>query len=191
MPVMDGLEATMKIRDWESAGDRRHLPVIALTAGAYEEDRQQCLAAGMDAYLTKPIDFAALQALLVRCLEPATGMDEVAGGAAFDSEAMLRRLGGDRTLARSVAEIAPADLEQKLQALREALAAGEREDALTAVHAIRGVALDLAAGELVRLAQQIGDAVRAGEAVTPGQLTALDDARRRVQSALAGWLAAG
>ncbi len=62
MPVMDGHEATKAIRAWE--GDRSHVPIIALTAHAMKEDRERCLAAGMDGYLSKPIDGNELIALL-------------------------------------------------------------------------------------------------------------------------------
>ena len=54
MPEMDGIEATRAIRELEAAFGA-HTPIIALTAGAMAEDRQQCLEAGMDAYLTKPV----------------------------------------------------------------------------------------------------------------------------------------
>lgn len=68
MPVMDGLSATRAIRAWESesANPSPRLPIIALTAGAYEEDQQQCAAAGMDDFLTKPVNFALLKAALQR-----------------------------------------------------------------------------------------------------------------------------
>jgi signal transduction histidine kinase len=66
MPVMDGLEATTRIRQWEIASDQPRLPIIALTAGAFEEDRQRCLAAGMDDFLTKPLSLAELQKTLIR-----------------------------------------------------------------------------------------------------------------------------
>ncbi|RAX43893.1 hypothetical protein DQ354_18415 [Arthrobacter sp. AQ5-06] len=68
MPVMDGFEATRTIRTEEGA---RHLPIIAMTAGALDEDRERCLAAGMDDYLTKPVDLAALEAALDRWVSPA------------------------------------------------------------------------------------------------------------------------
>nr|WP_256473082.1 PAS domain S-box protein [Pseudarthrobacter sp. MDT3-26] len=68
MPVMDGIEATRTIRKGEVTG---HLPIIAMTAGALDEDRERCLAAGMDDYLTKPVDSAALEATLDRWVPPA------------------------------------------------------------------------------------------------------------------------
>lgn len=64
MPVMDGLEATRHIRKWEQDNSRPHLPIIALTAGVFAEDRQLCTASGMDDFLAKPINFDELTAIL-------------------------------------------------------------------------------------------------------------------------------
>jgi PAS domain S-box-containing protein len=69
MPVMDGFEATRRIRAWERQGDRPHLPVIALTAGAFAEDREQCRASGMDDFLTKPLNIEDLRAVLNKWLQ--------------------------------------------------------------------------------------------------------------------------
>ncbi|MBJ6799278.1 response regulator [Geomonas propionica] len=63
MPIMDGLSATRIIREKEMARGG-HVPIIALTAHAMEEDKLQCLDAGMDAYLSKPIDLDVLLSLL-------------------------------------------------------------------------------------------------------------------------------
>lgn len=63
MPVMDGLTATRMIREKEALLGG-HIPIIALTAHAMEEDRQQCIDAGMDDYLSKPIDLDILLSLL-------------------------------------------------------------------------------------------------------------------------------
>jgi CheY-like chemotaxis protein len=66
MPVMNGIEATVRIREWEHDGGRARLPIIALTASAFDEDREQSLAAGMDAFLTKPVNAGDLAATLQR-----------------------------------------------------------------------------------------------------------------------------
>jgi PAS domain S-box-containing protein len=68
MPMMGGLDATEKIRLWESEHGTPRLPIVALTANAYEEDRHKCLAAGMDDFLAKPLDMEKLQSVLVRWL---------------------------------------------------------------------------------------------------------------------------
>jgi signal transduction histidine kinase len=68
MPGMDGLEASRLIRAWESAGSAARVPIVALTAAAFDADRQRCLDAGMDGYLTKPIMLANLRAELGRWL---------------------------------------------------------------------------------------------------------------------------
>ena len=81
MPVMDGRVATERIRAWERAHGLSHLPIIALTADAFEEDRQHCLQVGMDDFLTKPVDVKSLQRALARWLPaspPVSGMPEVA-----------------------------------------------------------------------------------------------------------------
>ena len=68
MPVMDGYTATERIRQWESENNLPRRPIIALTADAFEEDRQHCIAAGMDDFLSKPIMIDALQRVLNRWL---------------------------------------------------------------------------------------------------------------------------
>jgi CheY-like chemotaxis protein len=62
MPVMDGFEATRRIRAGETGAART--PIIAMTAGALDEDRKRCLEAGMDDFVTKPVDIAALERAL-------------------------------------------------------------------------------------------------------------------------------
>uniref|UniRef100_UPI0026220C2B response regulator n=1 Tax=Aminiphilus sp. TaxID=1872488 RepID=UPI0026220C2B len=66
MPVMDGYQATREMR--RRQGTAMHTPIVAMTANAMEDDRERCLAAGMDDYLAKPFTFAALRELLERTL---------------------------------------------------------------------------------------------------------------------------
>jgi len=68
MPVLGGIEATQQIRAWEATQQRPRLPIVALTADAFEEDRQRCLQVGMDDFLPKPIALPALRAALQRWL---------------------------------------------------------------------------------------------------------------------------
>jgi CheY-like chemotaxis protein len=68
MPVMDGFTATRLIREWEEAQHHPHTPIVALTAHAMAGDRENCLAAGMDDYLSKPFRIGDLENLLRRWL---------------------------------------------------------------------------------------------------------------------------
>lgn len=63
MPELDGFEATREIREWEAAGSTR-VPIVALTANAMVGDRNRCLEAGMDDYVSKPFNFSDLAAVL-------------------------------------------------------------------------------------------------------------------------------
>lgn len=79
MPVMNGYEATAEIRSGE--GPACHVPIVALTASATKGDEDRCLAAGMDAYITKPVTLAALGAVLRHVIDgPRRSMAEVSDG---------------------------------------------------------------------------------------------------------------
>ncbi len=69
MPVIDGFEATARIRAAEQARGARRIPILALTAHATQGDRERCLAAGMDGYVSKPIDIQSLMAAIRACTD--------------------------------------------------------------------------------------------------------------------------
>lgn len=69
LPVLDGYEATRRIRAWESESSQTRIPIVALTAHAMKGERRRCLDAGMDAYLTKPVDSAELDETIAGLLE--------------------------------------------------------------------------------------------------------------------------
>jgi CheY-like chemotaxis protein len=80
MPEMDGYDATRAIRAWESeSGSPRHLPIVAMTANALLGDREKCIAAGMDDYLSKPIKRDVLLAALIRWLAPRASSTPASG----------------------------------------------------------------------------------------------------------------
>ncbi|MFM2112013.1 MAG: hypothetical protein RLZZ271_673 [Pseudomonadota bacterium] len=68
MPLMDGITATRAIREWERSSGKQAVPIVALTAGVYEEDRQRCEQAGMNEHLSKPVMIQALQSMLAKLL---------------------------------------------------------------------------------------------------------------------------
>jgi CheY-like chemotaxis protein len=71
MPELDGIEATRLIRAIEAASGRARTPIVALTANAFGEDRDACLAAGMDEFLVKPLDRERLADVLARSVKSA------------------------------------------------------------------------------------------------------------------------
>jgi len=73
MPVTNGYQATEKIRQWERETGKTHLPIIALTANAFEDNRQRCYAAGMDDFLSKPVNMNLLMTTLNKWVTEKTG----------------------------------------------------------------------------------------------------------------------
>jgi len=139
MPVLDGYTATTRIRAWEAAQQRTPLPIIALTADAFPEDRTRCLESGMDDYLSKPVHADALAAALAQWLptapEAAPGVVPTIDARRLDwptfkmhAEALLPLLAGAKfTAVDRFAELealaAGTPLATKLAAIRPDLAA--------------------------------------------------------------------
>jgi CheY-like chemotaxis protein/HPt (histidine-containing phosphotransfer) domain-containing protein len=139
MPVMDGLEATRRIRASET--DDQHVPIVAMTANAMESDRQLCLAAGMDDYLSKPIRAAELQAMLERIgvqTGPVPLAQEIvpAARAGFDYAAGLRAMDQEilGIIGQAFVEQWPIDL----GAMHKARANADAQSMMHAAHALKG-----------------------------------------------------
>jgi CheY-like chemotaxis protein len=167
MPDMDGFQATARIREREKSTGG-HLPIVATTAHAMKEDRERCLAAGMDAYLSKPIDPEALSAVLSDIAEGSVeaGIERKDAPPAetpvLDAEALLARLGGDRELLSGLVKIFLSDSPKQLQTLRKAIEGKTPEALRQAAHALKGSLANFGATAAAAAAQKLETLGRAG-----------------------------
>ncbi len=187
MPVMDGLEATRAIRALENG----RMPIVAMTANAFGDDRQRCLDAGMNDHVAKPVEPETLFGALRRWLpavpsiqaKPTTTPATVPGDGdeqalarlqaikGLDTEAGLRavrgRIGSYRRLSRLFAETHADDMSQ----LRQHLAAGDLRTAIRCAHSLKGAAGTLGAGDLQQRASDLERLLADGnDALTVGEL---------------------
>jgi two-component system, sensor histidine kinase and response regulator len=189
MPELDGVEATRIWRGRERAEEARRLPIVAMTAHASTRDRDLCLEAGMDGFLTKPIQRAMLGEALKRYLDghsdgalkpvPA-GTPILAPGPAFQVSDLMRRLEADETLAREVAQVFLLEADRLMARAEQALTAGDAAVLRESAHSLKGAAGNIGAAHLHEAAHQLESLGRAGR---------LDDAhilfgdfRRRVEA---------
>ena len=148
MPEMGGLEATQLIREKEkSTGE--HLPIVAMTAHAMQGDRERCIAAGMDGYLSKPIDpksfLQTVEGISQHLAESQTPVHEpeareesADGRSALDAQALLQRFSGNRKLLRSIVKTFRADCPRMMARIRSALAAHDAGLLAEGAHALKG-----------------------------------------------------
>jgi PAS domain S-box-containing protein len=191
MPEMSGMEVTAAIRAREkekSTGER--VPIIATTASALREDRQLCFAAGMDAYLSKPIDRAALYAAIDELVGrsspvPFESVPEPAAGAAFDRAAVLATLDGDSNLLHDIVGIFLARCPNQMEKIRDALLTRDAKLLERAAHALKGSAANLLARGVVDAAAKLEEIGRAGAFDgSPGALQSLEAEVLKLQAAL-------
>lgn len=193
MPVMDGFAATQQIRAARSAAG---VPIIALTASALDTDRERCLAAGMDDFLSKPLHTDVLAATLGRWVgHDATNAvpDEPAVGKfAADEEVLdpdllaeLVQLGPQffDSLVATFAETAAA----RIDALEAAARAGHGDEVTSISHSLRGSSGNLAARRLAELAAEAEATAMAGQ---PVSMALLSDIRREYGRAVTSLTAA-
>ncbi len=174
MPEMDGLNATRHIRNPMSAIPNRHIPIIAMTAHAMQGDKDRCLGAGMDDYVTKPVSIQTLSETLEKWLSNETtgdalqelaGMTRMDNGPSgpiiFDREALLNRVLGDQEFTDLILQGFLEDIPRQIVALRKYLEAGDVAGAERQAHTIKGASANVGA-EAMRVL--CGDLERAGNA---------------------------
>ncbi|HMF98225.1 MAG TPA: response regulator [Vicinamibacterales bacterium] len=144
MPVMSGLDATVAIRERERVTGN-HIPIVAMTAHAMAGDRERCLAAGMDGYLSKPVDPQLLFAAVEQPSAPVAGSTLTAAPAIFDLDALLSRVGGDRQLMIEVIRLFLEDCPTRLKNIAVAMEANDGSAVRAAAHALKGSAGSLGA----------------------------------------------
>jgi two-component system sensor histidine kinase/response regulator len=170
MPEMDGYAATKAIREHE--GEAMRVPIIAMTAHSMRGDRERCLAAGMDDYLSKPLDHVAFDAALERWLGapvkklelPGSGPDGN-GDAALDPSTFGRlrdELAESGALPRLV-EIFSTQTPERVDELRQAIGAGDHDVVLRLAHTMKGGAASLGATKLAEACKALEEVAGDGE----------------------------
>ena len=172
MPVMDGFEATQRIRHWEVRNDKPHVTIVALTAGAFEVDRKHCLDVGMDDFLVKPIAFEELMATLGRWLpdakypvvqtHPAEPSAQDRDSPVFSEKKLLFLLGGDREFARSIILSVQEGIPAYLDQLETAIATGNREEAARKAHTLKGLAAQIGGVRLSERFNEVHESIKRG-----------------------------
>jgi CheY-like chemotaxis protein len=190
MPHMNGFEATAAIRaKEESTGE--HIPIVAMTAQAMKGDRERCLEAGMDAYLSKPLrakqlfdaveDFYGNQSDGQASLPPHQQVVEEA----FDAATALESVGGDADLLTEIARIFVEESPERLRDIQDAVRAGDSGRLEQAAHKLKGsVAIfgATAASEAARILEMMG---RSGDLTHAASAwVTLEEEIRRVNSVL-------
>jgi signal transduction histidine kinase/CheY-like chemotaxis protein len=164
MPLLDGLEATGRIRGCEQLTGE-HIPIIAMTAHALVGDKERCLAAGMDAYISKPIQPPVLLGLLqkwgmgggrvasqtVARIDPADAIQ----GDAVNIDLVLEQLEGDRALLHELVELFLGELPALLAKLRVSIQNGDSAGVGQAAHKLKGSVSVFGASKLSALLAQL------------------------------------
>jgi signal transduction histidine kinase/CheY-like chemotaxis protein len=204
MPQMDGVEATRIIRGEEAARGGPRLPIVALTANAHPEDRERCLSAGMDDFVSKPYRREELRGALERWrptgrapapppAPPPAAPPETEVGPALNP-AVLGRLRavsrpGGPTLVERVLSLFASTAPRQLSDMMAALAAGDLPAVRLVAHALKGSAATIGALELARLLADVEAAARAGRPPTAAQLAPIGREHARVLAEVTSALA--
>jgi two-component system sensor histidine kinase/response regulator len=162
MPELDGIAATAVIRTKE-AKTGEHIQIIAMTAHAMQGDREQCLTAGMDDYVSKPIRIEqlmnALQKVVIKKAEPSTPLlspgDNGAKDKLIDRVAAMKSVGGDRELLAELVQTFLRAYPGYLQQLRDAIQNKDAPLLRLAAHTLKGTMSTLGAPRSAAIAEQL------------------------------------
>jgi PAS domain S-box-containing protein len=195
MPVMDGFEATRRIRAGEAGGENQHRPIVALSAHVMTGFRERCLDAGMNDYLPKPVDPVRFAEAIERLLKPeveALAATRVAspaeragdspparppegGPALYDPEVLLRRMMGDESLVAMVMGEFLADLPRQIAALDRAVSGRDWDETGNIAHRIKGATGNIGSPALQEIAKDLERAAAARDgAALRARLSALE-----------------
>jgi PAS domain S-box-containing protein len=168
MPVMDGLQATREIREFERVHGG-HVSILAMTANAMSGDRERCLHAGMDGYLSKPLQAKELLERLAEHTTPEAVVEEEVLGVHSDDEGPVLDLdrldeacGGKPALKRKVIERYLATSTRSLGQMREAAEAADTATLSAAAHALKGSSLTIGSALVGGHCAVVEAAARAG-----------------------------
>ena len=173
MPEMDGLEATRRIRAEEAQSGRSPTPIIAMTANAMQGDQARCLEAGMDGYVSKPVQQEVLYQEIERVI-PWAGANEATTAQTtaatssyetlpiYDRADALSRIADDEELLTTLTDMFQADAAGYLEAIESALASGEMPVVLRAAHTLKGVLATFSARRAEDRARELEQQAKAG-----------------------------
>ena len=168
MPEMDGLSATQAIREREkNVGG--HLPIIAMTAHAMKGDRERCLAAGMDGYLSKPVKSQEIEQTLTGLL-PAEPVPLPSKPVAWDHSKTLERLGGDESLLQQILVIFLEEYPKHMARLEEAVNSQNPEQLERTAHSLKGELGYMGATEVSQLARRLEDMGKNRDLASAGEV---------------------
>lgn len=167
MPRLSGIEATRHIRQ-EEAQRGSHIPIVAITANAMQGDQEQCLAAGMDGYIAKPINPTVLRQEIERAWRSQSGgqakvQTESDGLPIIDRPDALERMAGSEELLNSLFDLFLNEYDNYLGNIERAAAAGNNDDLIRAAHTLKGALATLSARRSCKKAEELEHATKAGE----------------------------
>lgn len=181
MPVMDGLEATKEIRKWESENNHQssiqRVPIVAMTAGAIKGDKEKCLEAGMDGYISKPIKIKEIMPAIQSIIEKKSGScpetrEQGAGSrepaekdipatiAGINIEEALERLDGNKELYHEILNEFSKGNDNIIHEIRDAVARKDMILARRLVHTLKGTAASISANTVRAAAIELEKAIK-------------------------------